>query len=235
MSEPSILDVRLAEIDRRLEIIQSGLAPPTDPATAPAPPPEASPPAHAPAPPSVEAPPPPQFARRPTAPAAPVTHFAPPPRLRAAPPAPTAPPTPAAPPAPTAPPTPAAPPPETSELIAQLRELTEAHERLLTATRELLASYAGALSRVPAGSEPSAAAPTAPAPTAPAPTAPSAPTAPTARSEVSVSAGPFASTAALRGFERALGQLPEVREVAVRAYEGDDRAVVDVLLVQPTS
>jgi hypothetical protein len=190
MSEPSILDAHLAEIDRRLGVIQSGLAPvagPPAPGRAPAPRASMSPSLSPPRP-------------------SPPRPDSPPVALRVAP-APT----------PIASDPPASDPPA-SELIAQLRELTEAHARLLTATRELLASCAGALAGLSAGSEPP---PAAPAEVAPA--------------EVSVSAGPFASTEALRGFERALGRLPEVREVSVRAYEGDDRAVVDVHLVQPTS
>ena len=51
---------------------------------------------------------------------------------------------------------------------------------------------------------------------------------------VSVSAGPFASTEALRRFERALQTLPEVRSAVVREYEGADRAIVDVHLSEPT-
>jgi hypothetical protein len=30
-----------------------------------------------------------------------------------------------------------------------------------------------------------------------------------------------------------LAQIPEVREVAIRGYEGDDRAIVDVQLFGP--
>jgi hypothetical protein len=52
---------------------------------------------------------------------------------------------------------------------------------------------------------------------------------------VSVSAGPFADTDALRRFERALQTLPEVRRVAVREYEGADRAIVDVHLCEPNT
>jgi hypothetical protein len=161
MAEPSILDARLAEIDRRLRTIQSGLGPGADPPPAESPP-RGAPPA--------------------TGPPAPVAlHAAPPPV------------------------------PDRSELIAELRELTEAHERLLAATRELLATYTAAPSR-PAAARP--------------PVAPS--------GQISVSAGPFASTEALRAFERALVRLPEVREVAVRGYEGEDRAIVDVHLFEPT-
>jgi hypothetical protein len=52
--------------------------------------------------------------------------------------------------------------------------------------------------------------------------------APTA--EVTVCAGPFASLDAVRAFERALAELPGVREVARRGFEGSDRAIIDVVL-----
>jgi hypothetical protein len=48
--------------------------------------------------------------------------------------------------------------------------------------------------------------------------------------EFSVSAGPFEGTDSLRAFERALAELPGVAHVAIRAYEGDDRAILDVEL-----
>ena len=102
---------------------------------------------------------------------------------------------------------------EASELIVALRELTDTHERLLEATRELLASYPTAPAQSPAGAPPAS----------------------SPAGELSVSAGPFASTEALRAFERALGRLPEVREVTVREYGGGDRVVVDVQLFEPTS
>jgi hypothetical protein len=50
-----------------------------------------------------------------------------------------------------------------------------------------------------------------------------------------VSAGPFTSTDGLRAFERALSVMPGVREVIVREYAGEDRAIVDVRLDDPTS
>jgi|SRR5450755_259661 len=53
--------------------------------------------------------------------------------------------------------------------------------------------------------------------------------------EFTVSAGPFASTGALRAFEQTLSAIPGVREVTVRGYEGEDRAIVDVLLAEPIS
>jgi hypothetical protein len=50
-----------------------------------------------------------------------------------------------------------------------------------------------------------------------------------------VSAGPFESTDGLRAFERALADMAGVREVMVREYAGEDRAIVDVRLGDPTS
>ncbi len=151
MSEKSILDARLAEIDRRLRTIQTGLEPAAQAAQAAQAPPDA---------PAAVIPPE----------AAPV-----PKRLtgdaRAL-----------------------------DELVGRLTALVEAHERLLTAAREL------AERREPAESG----------------------------ATVSVSAGPFASTDALRRFERSLQTLPGVRSVTVREYEGADRAIVDVHLSEPT-
>ncbi|HEX4012075.1 MAG TPA: hypothetical protein VHX62_18785 [Solirubrobacteraceae bacterium] len=88
-----------------------------------------------------------------------------------------------------------------------LRTLIRDHERLLATARELLASFQAA-GRPPVR-----------------PPEPDLP--------ISVSAGPFHTTDALRRFERALAALPEVRAVAVREYAGDDRAVVDVHLFAP--
>jgi hypothetical protein len=42
--------------------------------------------------------------------------------------------------------------------------------------------------------------------------------------------GPFASTEAVRGFERALAAMPGVSEVTLTGYEGAARAVFDVQL-----
>ena len=55
------------------------------------------------------------------------------------------------------------------------------------------------------------------------------------RSEFTVAAGPFASTESLRKFERTLAAIPDVREVAIRGYEGEDRAIVDVRFNEPRS
>jgi hypothetical protein len=92
-------------------------------------------------------------------------------------------------------------------LVDELRRLAAAQEQVLESTRELLRAYEAALTHVP-------------------------PPEPAVR-EFSVSAGPFPSTEALRGFERTLSEIPQVREVAVRGYEGGDRAIVDVHLFDP--
>ncbi len=96
---------------------------------------------------------------------------------------------------------PAPPPPELASLIAELRTLSDTHERLLVTTRDLLASYGGA-GPAPAGGG----------------------------DRVDISVGPLASTDALREFTRALRELPGVRAVDLRGYEGGDRAVLDVQL-----
>lgn len=54
-------------------------------------------------------------------------------------------------------------------------------------------------------------------------------------SSVSVSAGPLGSTQALRAFAETLERLPVVRDVEVRGYEGGDRVIVDVHLLDATS
>jgi hypothetical protein len=85
---------------------------------------------------------------------------------------------------------------QAADLVAELRALVDAHQRLLASARERLEG------RPPAAAE----------------------------SWVSVSAGPFAGTEALRRFEESLRALPEVRDVVVREFEGEDRAVFDVHL-----
>jgi hypothetical protein len=146
MPEKSMLDARLAEIDRRLRTIQSGLEPADDAAQAPQ---------------ALVIPPD----------AAPV-----PKRLSAQ-------------------------DRQVSDLVARLAALVEAQERLLASTRDLTHRSDQA------GGGPS----------------------------VSVSAGPFDGTDALRRFERSLQALPEVRSATVREYEGADRAIVDVHLFGPNT
>lgn len=191
MPQPSILDARLAEIDRRLRTIQSELLTTGTSAEG-----EASGSG-----PKLGA-------------AAPVTP------LRAAPPSP-----PLSPPPPPLSPSAAADPPsalheelaEAGRLVAQLRNLAGAHERLLASSQELLTAFADALATSTArGSTVTDAAD--PPPRA-----------------VAITAGPFADTTAVRRFEQSLTALPEVREVTVREYTGTDRVVVDVLLSGATS
>jgi len=148
MPEKSILDARLAEIDRRLRTIQSGLEPAVTGA-------QAERAAHTPVVPPEAAPVPKRLTGD----------------VRAV-----------------------------DELLARLTALVDAHERLLASAQALIDR------REPAPPE----------------------------SLVSVSAGPFASTEALRRFERSLLALPEVHSAVVREYEGADRAVVDVLLSEST-
>ncbi len=46
--------------------------------------------------------------------------------------------------------------------------------------------------------------------------------------DVTISAGPFTTVSAVREFERELAALPGVADVALRGYEGTDRAIIDV-------
>jgi hypothetical protein len=108
----------------------------------------------------------------------------------------------------------AAPGPASDEQIAALTELAT---RLVASMRELLAGY----ERVVAQASPTP--PAGPPRAAPAP--------PPA---VALAAGPFPSLEALREFEHAITHLPGVREVAVQAYEGTDRAVIEVRLDHPS-
>ncbi|HEX8975867.1 MAG TPA: hypothetical protein VF830_04520 [Gemmatimonadales bacterium] len=158
--EISILDARLAEIDRRLHSIQAGL---------------------------IED----ERSGRPSRVAVPGDRPSPP-RLVTAPP-------------------PGTPPPgearSESELLARLRELTAAQERVLASMRQLLGGLehvAGVPGRPESGSP--------------------------AGQPVTISAGPFASTEALRAFRTALEGLPGVRSVELRGFEGADRAILEVHL-----
>jgi hypothetical protein len=207
----SILDARLAEIDRRLGAIQTGLleaegGPPHD---RPARPPLAV--AERP-PPSVAERPPPSVAERPP----PSVAERPPPSVAELPPT-------------DLPPRVEIPHPltaagtfarrsnatdtsdATAAVVAELGQLATAHARMLESLQKLVSSYERVLARIE--SRPPTVSPT----------------------QFSVSAGPFPSTEALRGFERTLARIPEVREVQVRGYEGGDRAIVDVRLHEPTA
>ena len=98
----------------------------------------------------------------------------------------------------------------------QLQSLTELTARLLASMRELLAGYERVL------------VPSAPAQPPVRRTARYRPDSP----DVTLSAAPFASLEALREFEQAVSRLPGVRDVAVRGYEGTDRAIIEVRLDQ---
>ena len=102
-------------------------------------------------------------------------------------------------------------PPEPADLMRRLVILIELQERLLRSIGELLASSETALTRPP-------------------PPSPQA-----AVREFTVSAGPFAGTGAVRAFEAMLSGTPGVREVTVRGYDGEDRAIVDVRLADAIS
>ncbi len=56
-----------------------------------------------------------------------------------------------------------------------------------------------------------------------------------ASTNLTVSAGPFTTIAAVHAFERDLARLPGVREVSLRGYEGDDRVVIEVQLAVSTT
>jgi hypothetical protein len=99
----------------------------------------------------------------------------------------------------------------------QLQAFSELSARLLASTRELLAGYERVL--VPS------ARPHPPPPRRPARHRPDS-------ADVTMAAGPFASLEALREFEQAVSRLPGVRDVAVRGYEGADRAIIEVRLDQ---
>ncbi|HUO70241.1 MAG TPA: hypothetical protein VMU39_05655 [Solirubrobacteraceae bacterium] len=111
-------------------------------------------------------------------------------------------------PPPPAPATPSPPPPAPAAPSPQpptppSAAVAEPQVKLLSSMRELLDAYGLLLAQLRA---------------APAP------------ASVSLSAGPFATTDAVRAFEQALVALPGVSEVAVRGYEGHDRVLVDVHL-----
>ncbi len=115
------------------------------------------------------------------------------------------------PPAPSPDPSPPTPGPALGPPGDVIRDLIELHERLLTSMRVLLGAYEAAIGELPASRE-----------------------GPSVR-EFTVAAGPFASTESLRRFERTLAAIPGVREVAIRGYEGEDRAIVDVRFNEPRS
>lgn len=101
----------------------------------------------------------------------------------------------------------------TTDLLAQVRALTETQARLLEASERLLKAFARAVESPQPHSPPGLFTATTPPP---------------GSTEVEVSAGPFEDTGAVREFERALERLEPVRRVTVRGYEGADRAIFDV-------
>ncbi len=126
-----------------------------------------------------------------------------------------------APPPPVPDPVPPPPIPEPAlDSSRQLQVLAELAAGLLASMRELLAGYERVLT-----------------PPTPTPTPARAPATPPPRARAdaphaTISAGPFPSIEALRNFETAVSSLPGVRDVAVQAYEGTDRAIIDVRLDQ---
>jgi len=135
------------------------------------------------------------------------------------------------------------------ELERSAREFLGEYERVLaalrTATDAALAatSHRGAASLPPPAPVAVSAAPPDPPP-APDTVAEHRPTAPSAAyagldttvldGVIAVDAGPFSDIATLSGFEQALGSVPGVHDVHVRAFEGS-RALIDVTLGQPVA
>ena len=125
------------------------------------------------------------------------------------------------------PPLAAAPPPPPPRATPAPPAATDLARHLLASIRELLDGYEQVLVQLRSADTPR----TAPAARAPAPGQPRPPTTARGRdADVTVSAGPFASLDALRAFEQSVARLPGVREVAVRGYEGSDRAIIEVRL-----
>ena len=96
---------------------------------------------------------------------------------------------------------------EPSALVAQLLAMSELQARLIVAIEELVELCESQIRDSPSAALPSA-----------------------TGDELSLSAGPFAGTEAVRAFERALAELPGVRQVEVRGYEGVDQAVFAIEL-----
>lgn len=208
----SILDARLAEIDRRLRTIQTGLADDVG----------AGPESGDQLPPRIAVPEPGGFSARARRPVVLAPSEEPEPERVAPEPA-------AAPPDPE----PEAPEDDTGLVIAALRGLISDHARLLDAMGEVLASGERLLARagVSASADDGSPSPVASADdVSPSPDAPAAAGSP---SQVTVIAGPFSNLETVRDFERTLGTLPNVASVQARGYEGGDRTVVDVHLSRP--
>jgi hypothetical protein len=90
----------------------------------------------------------------------------------------------------------------------------EMHAKLVSAMRDLLDAYGWTLQQLPVAADPERAGDPPP---------------------VMMSVGPFANTAAVRAFEQELLRLPGVREVTLRGYEGENRAMFDVQLSAPNA
>jgi hypothetical protein len=116
------------------------------------------------------------------------------------------PPSPHDPPSPQSPPPPQ-PPPVQERLARQVEQLTQLHVDLLSSISAALSGLQQALEAVPRLNP----------------------------TEITLSAGPFATIRAVRAFERELAKLPDVRDVSVRGYEGEDRAVIDVTVYERTT
>ncbi len=100
-------------------------------------------------------------------------------------------------------------PPE-GQAQADLAALAQMHDQVLGAMRELIEAYGVTLRRL---SQEDAVPPL----------------------EVELSAGPFASTEAVHRFVAELSGLESVREVIVRGYEGENRALLELQLVTPSA
>ncbi len=107
----------------------------------------------------------------------------------------------------------------------QFQAFSQLAARLLASMRELLDGYEQFLVQIPAV-DPPVSTPATPRPPARPPPATPRRDVP----DVTVAAGPFVSIDALRSFEHAVSRLPGVRDVAVRGYEGSDRAIIEVRL-----
>ncbi len=100
--------------------------------------------------------------------------------------------------------------------LSELADLRASLEELQASLGQLLEGYRGALLQSLAASAPRLAGPS-------------------RADQFTLVAGPFVALEAVRAFERTLQELPGVEQVAIRGYEGADRAVVDVRLAEPNS
>jgi hypothetical protein len=89
---------------------------------------------------------------------------------------------------------------EPESYLGEIRAMAELQAKLIAAIEDLLEAYESFVAGAPEGVE------------------------------LTLSAGPFESTASVREFERQLAGLASVRAVDVRGYEGEDRAIFHVEL-----